>query len=199
MVKLIAQKTINGELLHFILVEECYSDDDEPFTLFVNEKYYSAERAERIRIYFHSREEALLYCHQEYGLEINEWEEEFRFTYNFDFEYGVTDLGIPQPYLKSLEDGRVIFKLGQRIGSREDKTVSALNISGNRQGLQRLGALLLLCAESEQFDKTFHIHLEDLEGFILPNFPVTLRNPSYFEEIGRSKWKEGSITGKIEE
>lgn len=199
MVKLITQKTIDGKSLHFILVEECYSDNNEPFTLFVNEKHYSAERSERTRAYFYSREEALLYCQQEYGIETNEWKEEFRFTHNFDFDYRVTDFGVPQPYLESLEDGRVIFKLGRRIGPEEDKPVTVLNISGNRQGLQRLAALLLLCAESEQFDKTFHIHLEDLEGFILPDFPITLRSPSYFEDIVRSEWKEGSVTVKIEE
>ena len=54
----IAQKTVDAENLHFILVNECYSDNDEPFTLFVHTNHYSSKRTEQTRAFFHTQEEA---------------------------------------------------------------------------------------------------------------------------------------------
>lgn len=180
---LIASKEINGEKKHFVLVDECYSNNDESFTLFIYSNYYSFERTERLREFFNTLEEAFDYCQRKYEINVREWQSEVRFTQNFLFEYGVTSLGTPQPYLFGFENGQIIFRLRKDRESFDNKTTLSLDICGNREGLQRLAALLLLCADGESYDKFFHIHLEDEEDFLRSDVEVTLRSPSYFEHL----------------
>lgn len=189
---LIASKTINSEQLFFILVDECYSDNDEPFTLFVHANHYSSSRAEWARKFFGTKAMAFEYCEQQYGIDPTTWISQTRFVQEFRFEYSITDLGTPQPYLLDFEEGEVIFRFsGEELG--KDYKRPALNISGNRMGLRRLAAMLLLCADSERYDSTFHIHLDDEKGFLLPDGPVTLRNPVYFKSLRAGNFNEGSV------
>lgn len=191
---LVAHKTVNGEEIHFVLVEECYSDNEEPFTLFINTNHYSPQRAERARKFFWSLEAALDFCHSQYGLEQKDWQSEARFTQDFHFEYGVTNHGVPQPFVVGFEGGQVIFKLGETEWDGERQAI--LNVSGNPDGLRRLAALLLLCAEAERYDSHLHFHLDD-ERFVLTDLPVTLRSPVYFEPLAQGLWSEGSVKRTI--
>ncbi|MCP4608496.1 MAG: hypothetical protein GY845_07265 [Planctomycetes bacterium] len=181
---LIAHKKIADEDLHFILVNECYSDDGEPITLFIHVNHYSAERDERARKFFRSFEQAIEYCKQEYGIDPDEWKIQVRFIRDFQFEYSVTHIGVPQPYPLGFEEGQVIFRIDEEESNCGSK-MKVLNICGNGSGLQRLAALLLLCAEGERYERFLHMHLEDEEGFLL-DIPVTLRSPSYFEHMVRT-------------
>jgi hypothetical protein len=195
---LIAHKNINNEELHFVLVDENYSDNDEPYTLFVYANHYSVERTERSREFFNTSEEAFEYCQQTYGINQAEWKREIRFTQSFQFEYGVTNLGVPQPYLIGFDDGKVIFSLSEK-DEGSDNSARVLSISGNREGLQRLAAMLLLCVDGERFDRLLHMHLEDQEGYIFSDdMSVTLRSPAYFESLVRNELREGSVKTKIE-
>jgi hypothetical protein len=76
---------------------------------------------------------------------------------------------------------------------------TVLNICGNHEGLQHLAAMLLLCADGEFYDRFFHMHLEDEAGFIHSDMPVTLRSPSYFENLLRDELREGSVKTTIED
>ena len=195
MKELIARKQIDNEELYFVLVEECCSDNNEPFTLFIQANHYSTNRVERAREFFSTLEDALEHCQRKYAIDPSEWQSEMRFTKSFQFDYGVTNQGMAQPYLVGFQNGQVIFRFGERKGDNDD-TTTVLNICGNREGLRRLAAMLLLCAEGEHYD-SFHIHLEDEESFILPDMPVTLRSLSYFETLIRDELCEGSATATI--
>lgn len=194
---LVAQTTIDNENFHFVLVNECYSDGDEPFTLFLYTHHYSAKRSERDRLFFHTQEAAFAYCLNKYHIGQNEWKNQIRFQKDFRFEYEVTNLGIPQPRPLGFENGKIVARLGERTdnsGNRE----AVLNLSGNRDGLRRLAAMFIVCAESEQFDNHFHIHLED-DDFALLDIPITLRSPSYFDHFVKDKkLHEGSAKTTIE-
>ena len=196
--RLIANRIIAGEELHFILVEENFSDNSEPFTLFIHANHYNTRRELRNSFFFNTFTDAFEYCQTKYGIALDDWQEPPRFKHHFEFEYRVSDLGVPQPYLAGLEGGKVIFRMSDReiFGGRESRTEPVLNISGDRVGLQRLAAMLLLCSDGEQWDDYLHIHLEDEAGFHLPDLAVTLRNPTYFEALLENKFREAT-TGTI--
>ncbi|MCC7355610.1 MAG: hypothetical protein IT330_17865 [Anaerolineae bacterium] len=196
MTELIAHKMVNNEDLHFVIVEECYSDGGEPFTLFVHANHFSQNRTERARSFFNSLDEALAYCQQQYDIGQKDWQSEVRFVQDFHFEYGVTNLGSPQPYLFGLEDGQVIFRMTKAQDS-EDNWGEVLNICGDREGLRRLAAMILLCADGERYDDGMHIHLDDKDGVILPDFPVNLRNPAYLESLVSDDLREGSTAWRF--
>lgn len=59
------------------------------------------------------------------------------------------------------------------------KPAQAISICGNKEGLRRLAAMLLLCAESESLDPELHIHLDGTCPGVVTDLPVTLRSPTY--------------------
>lgn len=181
---LIVGRDINGEEHTFVLLEECFSEDDEPYTLFAYTNYYSASRSEQSRMFFKSSELAFEYCEQFYDIPKNSWVSKKRLVQEFHFEYAISAWGKPQPYLLDFENGETLFLV------TENSNTQTLNISGNREGLRRLAAMLIICAESEKYDEFFHIHLEDKGGFILPDLPVILRSPSYFEPLIQGKLRD---------
>jgi hypothetical protein len=190
----VARKLVDGKERHFVLVDECYLDD-LPFTLFVHADHYSANRTELDRMGFALLEAALDHCQQAYGINQDEWQDQVRFSQSFQFEYGVTALGVPCPYLLGFEEGQIIFKAGERQGS-DGKMTAVLNICGDRVGLRYLAALLLLCADGGQYNDSYHVHLEDEES-VLTDMPVTLRCPAYLESLLRDEFKEGSVRAVI--
>lgn len=191
---LVARKTVEGKERHFVLLDECYLDD-LPFTLFVHADHYSADRTELCRMGFVSLEAALKHCQRAYKIGQNEWQDEITFSQSFQFEYGMTDLGVPRPYPLGFDDGQAVFRLGTRECG-DGTTITVLNVCGDRDGLQHLAALLLLCADGEQYNDFHHVHLEDEEG-ILTDIPVTLRCPAYLESLLREEFKEGSVRAVI--
>ena len=193
---LIASKRVDGKEHHFVLVDECYLGD-MPFTLFVHADHYSADRAELDRMGFGSLEAAFEYCQTTYGINQDEWQSQVRFSQSFQFEYSVTDRGVPRPYPLGFGDVQVVLKLNEREES-DGTTTTVLNVCGDRGGLQYMAALLLLCADGEQYSGSFHVHLED-EKDVLTDMPVTLRCPAYLESLLRDEFREGSARAVIYE
>ena len=55
--------------------------------------------------------------------------------------------------------GRSCFDAGE-IQHPDAPAKRVLNASGNSEGLRRLAALLLLCADGQRYDPEFHVHLD---------------------------------------
>jgi hypothetical protein len=75
---------------------------------------------------------------------------------------------------------------------------AVLSVCGNREGLRRLAALLLLCADGERYDPSFHIHLDcepgpPREPFFTGNIDVTLRAPVYLDVLKDGSFREWNM------
>ncbi len=115
-----------------------------------------------------------------------------RLRYCFRFNYKVTQRGVPQPYPLATPNSIIVF----RFSPAEDETGAVrtvLNICGTRAGLKRLAAMLVLCADSEQYDPEFHIHLEAVKG-VETDLDVTLRAPVYLDSLRKGQFREFKST-----
>jgi hypothetical protein len=149
-------------------------------------------------MYFNTALEAFEHCRAHFGILHDAWHESPQFQRQFEFEFGITDLGQLQPYVLGFEDRKIIFRVSERenFGGDDITVEKVLNISGNRAGLQHLAAILLLYSDGAQFDETMHIHLEDEAGYHLSDLPVTIRNPNFFKSLLENKFREGT-SGQI--
>lgn len=179
--------------LHFILLDDAdYALDERPLTLFVSKKHYSPERRVVEEAHFSSLEEARLYCQERYGLPASAtWQDDPVFEQSFSFKYSVTHMGVAQPYLSGSPDGVIAFSVDkEQVLADDGKATPVISICGNREGLRRLAAMLLLCAECESLDPMFHMHLEGRPG-VITDLPVTLRSPGYLQW-----WGDGRTVGE---
>lgn len=192
MTKIARSQSGDGSAVHFVLQDDPdWAIDDRPFTLFVSTQHYSPERKCIDEEHFVSLEEARLYCESKHNLPANTpWEDDPVHTATFSFTYKVTHSGIPQPYICDLPDGIISISRGNEKVSIDDREVPGITICGNKEGLRRLAAMLLLCADSEPFDPMFHMHLEDRPG-VVAELPVTLRAPGYLQWLLPSGRREG--------
>src|SRR5689334_5236656 len=180
MIELIAWKVIDGAERHFVLVEEAYSEGEEPFTLFVHADHYSAARGELERAFFNTLAEGQAYCRDKFGVATQDWQpaEGIRFRHDFAFEFAVTNRGVPQPYPLGFDEAEVVFRLGQ-VQHPDAPPTAVLDVCGNPAGLRQLAAWLLLCADGERYDPGFHVHLDrEEQEFSASDIDVTLRAPS---------------------
>ncbi len=195
MTDLVAGTVIDGAERHLVLVEEVYSDSGEPWTLFVNADHYSAGRRTVAKAFYWSIDAAQADCSERFGVNPGDWAagDAIRFAHTFRFDYAVTNKGVPQPYPLGFHGAEVFFGL-DKVEHSSGSSTPVLNVSGNADGLRRLAALLILCADSDRYDARFHVHLErepvspDEHPFLTSDFDVTLRAPAYLAEL-----KDGSL------
>jgi hypothetical protein len=202
----IARAVGDGGELHLVVVDEVYGDHDEPFTLFVNAEHYSAGRRTLERAYYGSLEQAQADCRARFGIEPEEWRsaDDLRFEHTFRFEYGVTNQGVAQPYPLGFDAAEVLFRLG-KMDHPDGPSTPVLDVVGNREGLRRLAALLLLCADGDGYDDHFHIHLdrdepveEDERPFLTGDIDVTIRAPVYLEALRSRSFRQWSAHVDLE-
>jgi hypothetical protein len=112
--------------------------------------------------------------------------------HSFEFEYTVTDQGVPQPYPVKPPNSRVLFRLSPAEDDNGQK-LSVLNICGNREGLEYLAAMLVLSGDSAKYDPEFHIHLGDMEEFET-DMDVTIRAPAYLDSLDAKTFSEARGT-----
>ena len=199
MTELVARILVGQEERHLVLIEAVYADTGEPWTLLVNAEHYSIGRHTLECAYYWSLAAAQADCRDRFGVRDVDWVEAgaVRFDHTFRFEYAVTNQGVPQPYPVGFEGGEVLFGLGEVLHSDAPAT-AVLNVCGNREGLRRLAALLLLCADGEKYDPSFHIHLDcepgpPREPFFTGNIDVTLRAPVYLDVLKEGSFREWSM------
>jgi hypothetical protein len=199
MTELVARIVVGEEERHLVLVEEGYAETGEPWTLFVNADHYAAGRRTVEQAYYWTLAAAQADCHDRFGVHLGDWveAESVRFSQVFRFEYGVTNQGVPQPYPFGFEGGEVLIRLGE-VQHPDVPPTPVLNVCGNRDGLRRLAALLLLCADGQRYDPAFHVHLapepEALgeSPFFSGDVDVTLRAPSYLAALKDGSFREWS-------
>ncbi len=206
MTEIVARILVGSEERHLVLVEEVYADTGEPWTLFVNADHYGASRCTLERAHYWTLAAAQEDCRARFGVQTEDWMEAdaIRFSHVFRFDYGVTNQGVPQPYPVGFEGGEILFRLGE-VQHPDGPATPVLNVCGNAEGLRRLAALLLLCADSPRFDPGFHVHLDrepEAPGeppFLIGDFDVTLRAPGYLSVLKDGSLREWSADVDIHE
>ena len=197
MIECVARTAVDGEERHLVLVEEVYSDAGEPWTLLVNADHYGAGRRTLAKAYYWDLAAAQADCRDRYGVRAEDWvsAEAIRFGHVFRFDYAITNQGVPQPYPLGFDGAEVVFALGE-VQHPDGPSTPVLNVSGNPDGLRRLAALLLLCAESERYDAQFHVHLDrepvvpGQRPFLTSDLDVTLRAPAYLADLKDGSFRE---------
>jgi hypothetical protein len=193
----VAKSIVDGEELLFIVREDnslSLEPDDCRCELSAVRHYFSVKRENVFTKECANIREAQEYCAREYGIEVSEWKEEVFLPYDFHFDYTVSSGGVPQPYPTGFPDRKIVIRVLERDFMKADNEVEkqpVLNICGNREGLKYLAALCLLTADSEQYDDSFHIHLEHQIGFDT-NIAATLRAPVYVDVIRSGEFDEFS-------
>jgi hypothetical protein len=206
MAEFVARIVVGGDERHLVLVEEGYTDTGEPWTLFVNADHYNATRHTLEEAYYWTLAAAQADCRERFGVRPEDWIEAaaVRFAEVFHFEYAVTNQGIPQPYPVGLEGGEVLFRLGE-VQHPDGAPTPVLNVCGTRDGLRRLAAMLLLCADGQRYDHEFHIHLDrEPESSREPPFftgdvDVTLRAPGFLGALKDGSFREWSADVDLRE
>jgi hypothetical protein len=197
MTELVARIVVDGEERHLVLVEEVYSEVGEPWTLFVNADHYGAGRRTLDKTYYWDLDSAQADCGDRFGVHIEDWVagDAVRLGQLFRFDYAITNQGVPQPYPLGFYGAEVFFAL-DKSEHPDGPSTPVLNVSGNADGLRRLAALLILCAESERYDARFHVHLErepfapGERAFLTGELDVTLRAPTYLADLKDGTFRE---------
>lgn len=180
--RLIASERDSAKNLSYILFDE--GNDWEhsagfPIALHIVKFLHTPKQALIAEQEFVSVEEAMDFCRRKYSIEKGEWQSIAPFTLDLHIEYGLTHTGTPQPVLSYPQGGAIAFRVTENPrGSNPDGSPYDLEICGTREGLRRLAAWLVVCAESEHFDAEYHHHFEngtETEG----NTSVTIRSPQY--------------------
>ncbi|MGO8750818.1 MAG: hypothetical protein ACLQNE_33120 [Thermoguttaceae bacterium] len=187
----IARSTAEQEELHLVLSERLSAaeEPDEPACqLMVNRHHLSRDRELVTSRDFADLTQAQEYCFKKYGVAIDDWRHEITLPYTFQFSYTVSNFGIPQPYPVASPEARIVFRCSP-IEDENGRARTGLNICGTREGLKRLAAMLVLCADSEKYDPEFHIHLEDQQG-IEADMDVTIRAPVYLDTLRSGEFGE---------
>lgn len=182
----IATRVANQPTLALVLTDSKYyavdGEDGGPITLFVIANLRTPNQKLMKEHYFASIILAEQYAQQEHSVSVTDWLDDAPFHYDFHFDYTVSYTGVPQPSLLDSPGAKLVFRL-ETEDTPDGKDGQALHICGNKDGLRRLAARLLLCADSEQYDESFHIHLDHHDEELTTNISVTLRSPSYLESL----------------
>jgi hypothetical protein len=187
----IAKCLTGHDELHLVLVEDTAptgNADERTCQLMVNRHHLSQDRQEIARVDFASLAEAQSYCLREYGIAPSDWRHEVTLSHTFQFDYTITNLGVPQPCPVVSPNAKILF----RFSPAEDENgriSQVLNVCGTREGMERLAAMLLLCASSDKYDPEFHIHLER-EELVETDLEVTIRAPLYLDTLSRGEFSE---------
>ncbi len=178
----VARSTAGAEELYLVLSADLSppADSDEPACqLMVNRHHLSRDREQIANMDFTDVAHAKDYCLKEYGVARGDWMDEIRLPCTFQFDYTVTNSGVPQPCAVASPNAEILFRF-TRADDENGRSRSVLNICGTREGMERLAAMLVLCADSEKYDPEFHIHLER-EPWVETDMDVTI--------LRRSIWK----------
>ncbi len=190
--EIVAIKEIENEELWFVIPKKLFSEGNDPFELYVYRNYLSKKRETIETAYFNSLAEAKEHCRLKYGIQDSDWKTEIRLGYEFRFDYKVTSSGVPQPVVLGFEDAEILIRKGKVFVGARQKIQPSINICGNREGLRQLAAMLLLAADSAQYDDSFHIHLEDRDS-VDTDIITTIRAPGYLSILKEGSFREGSI------
>jgi hypothetical protein len=147
----------------------------------VNRNHLSRDRETISSASFKDLAQAQDYCLNEYGVARSDWAHDVPIPCTFQFNYTVSSTGVPQPHPVAPANSQIVFRFSPREDENGRKT-RVLNICGTREGLEYLAAMLVLCADSDKYDRWFHIHLEDIER-VETDTDVTIRAPSYLSSI----------------
>lgn len=184
----VARSAAGQEELHLVLIEDNSPEADPPCQLIVTRHHLSRDREPIAGKDFADLAQAQDYCLKEYGVARGDWKHEITLSYTFEFNYTVSNCGIPQPCPVASPDARIVFRLSP-IEDEIGGTRAGLNICGTRDGLKRLAAMLILSAESDKYDPEFHVHLEDQQG-VEADMDVTIRAPVYLDKLRSGKFSE---------
>ena len=187
----VARSRAGQEELHLVLIEDISptADSHQPaYELMVNRHHLSRDREQVTRMSFSDLGQAQDYCLKEYGVAPGDWMHEATLTCTFEFNYTLTNCGVPQPYPVASPEARIVFRC-LPIEDENGRTRTGLNICGTREGLKRLAAMLVLCADSDKYDPEFHIHLEDQQG-VEADMDVTIRAPVYLDTLRSGEFSE---------
>jgi hypothetical protein len=176
--EMIAATLVDGIESHLVLIVDDVDRENSCVDLFVSHEHYSQNRTVVESKGFSSLEEALTFCTAKYGVTAAAWKKDPAFEFRFDFQFRVTNSGIPQPFPLGFGETEVVFQLGEKENLLDGSKTPSLLITGNRAGLRELAARLLLCADSEQYDPDFHMHLDAAKTHRLSNVDVTLYSPT---------------------
>ena len=191
----VARSTARQEELHLVLIEDLSTTPDFPdlaCQLMVNRHHLSRDREEIARKDFTGLAQAQEYCQKEYGVAPGDWLNEITLPYKFEFNYTLSNCGVPQPYPVASRDAEMLFRFSPAV-DENGRTRSVFNICGTREGLKCLAAMLVLCADSEKYDPEFHIHLED-QPSVETDIDVTIRSPAYLDALRSGKFDEFKST-----
>lgn len=140
---------------------------------------------------FESLDGALAFCEHKYGVLPDNWQDVLPVNATFSYKYEVTHLGTPQPILVFAYPGKIQFLVdtaNEDVAS--DVTSYQLHICGDRDGLRRLAALLLLAADSEALDKHYHGHLDATDD-VVGNASMLIHGPGSFPLKERNRDRAG--------
>ena len=173
----------DSPLVLMILIDE----EDQSAELLISRDHFSAKRKYSFKS-FDSLKMAQLYCETNYNVGVSSWGKTPIFSKKFEFNYSVSNYGTPQPQTQGFEEA--VLKIEVTPATEETKDLIAqhnkIEITGNPAGLRKLAAQLLLCADSEEYDEYFHIHMSSQKS----NLELTLLAPNYFK---RNKDKDGEL------
>jgi hypothetical protein len=187
----VAISTTGQEELYLVLIEDLSSTEvpDEPaIQLIVNRRHLSPDREAIASVNFTDLAQAKDHCLKEYGVAPSDWVREMTFPRTFQFNYKVSNTGVPQPYPVAPSNAQIVFRFSP-CEDENGRATRVLNICGTREGLEYLAAMLVLCADSDKYDPWFHIHLEDMES-VETDMDVTIRAPSYLSSIRSEEFSE---------
>jgi hypothetical protein len=187
----ISKVQVAHEELHLVIIEDLSPTrdrDDPACELMVNRHHFSCDRQQIASADFADLAEAKDYCFKKYGIAPGDWTHEIAFSETFQFNYTVTNCGVPQPHPVAGPNARILFRCSL-AGDEDGRKSQVLNICGTREGMRRLAAMLVLCADSDKYDPAFHIHLEDEED-VETDMEVTIRAPTYLDVLDRGEFSE---------
>lgn len=179
-------KELEWEGRPLVLVIMLY-EADLTAELVISRNHFSFKREYSFKS-FNSIKEAKTYCQETYQVRENEWGNTPFFEKKFAFDYSVSNWGTPQPNVEGFEDAVIKIEVTPATEEADDLIAqkNKVDITGNAAGLRKLAAQLLLCADSEEYDEYFHIHLNNEKS----NLELTLMAPNYFKA---NKDKQGEL------
>jgi hypothetical protein len=188
----VARSTAGQEDLYLVLIEDLSppadSDERAACQLMINRHHLSRDREQIASMDFTDLAHAQDYCFKEYGVAPGDWMHEIRLPCAFRFNYTVSNSGVPQPYPVASPNAKILFRFTP-AEDEDGRSRRVLNICGTREGMERLAAMLVLCADSEKYDPEFHIHLED-QHWVETDIDVTIRAPVYLDVLRSAEFSE---------
>jgi hypothetical protein len=191
LIELIAVVQKAASELHLVALEEVYSDEDHPFTLFVNRDHLSHMRTELERKYFWTLDELKRYAADEWGVPTDGWQNQIVQSADLSFEFELSKVGVPVPIPIGFDEDALVVVRKRERSLLQGGNEAVVAISGTPEGLRYLAALFLLTADSAQWDEDHHIHLERDER-VDTNIAVTIRGPGYADDLANGRFQDAT-------